>query len=520
MTLIEKALKELKLREATRELIRRGGHEGIKLYILTISDRVYGREFEFYWYHEILVRVLWNIIIGKEKRVIVELAPRTGKTEVSVRMFISFMQGYFKFIKNMYFTYGSELTEDTAVDIKTIMESEEYKLIFPKVEFSLLLNKKANWKLKGGSEFFGTSVGGASTGKGSKVSVMDDCLKAHLADSQAEKDNTWKYIASSIVTRLEEDGCILCIAQRLSEDDPTGRFIKEQGLKEDGGLWSVFSFPFTCEEDTIYEYEDFRYERKKGEILPNRNYRTQESIDILIKSIGKKEFKKQFNQDVENSETGHFKKEDVTYVTNIDLPEQNEFISVDSAESLKEKADDRAIACVGWSINSDEIEEQVLMDGKRGIWDVYEMCAVIISFMMKFPNAPVYIEGAGGGITLGVVLKKEIAKVNAILRNKGKSPLTNSIIVYPPNNKISKQNKIKYMSAPYENHTFKVHRDCDTDFKNQFWKELFKFDPSKTSQTDNCIDVVASTWLFAIPKRESKKQKHKIKRKSKTWRGI
>jgi hypothetical protein len=520
---LEEIVKEEKVRrEAIRERIRRGGAGGLKLYIERIFKEVYNREFEFYWYHDLIILVLWNVIIGKEKRVIFEMGPRTGKTELIVRIFISFIQGYFQFIKNQYVTYGAELTDDTSGDINNIMESEEYQKIFPKVKFSDKQNKKSNWKLVSGTEFFGSSVGGAITGKGSHFTVLDDTLKAHNADSKAERDNAWKFIQSSVFTRMEEDGAVIEVMQRLHEDDPTGRFIKNEGLKKDGGEWACFTFPYECHEDTVYEYEDFYYFRKAGEILPNRNHRTEESIRKLKRSIGTIEFEKQYNQNVTVAETGYFNKDDITEITNIDLPDENLYISVDSAESLEAVADDRAIGVIGWSINDDEIEQQTIHDGKRGIWDVYGVCEHLIELMIKYPKAAVYIEGAGGGITLGVVLNKEIAKANAKLRALGKPSINNSINMYPPKNKISKQTKIKYMKAPYENHTIKVHKGCDLDFRKQYEKELLMFNPEKKQQKDNCIDCIASTWLWAVAKKNSIKKKiNQNKSKSKKgWRGI
>ncbi len=489
------------------------------LYIQLIFKEVYGKEFEAYWYHELIVRVLWNVIAGKEKRVIIELAPRMGKTELAVRQFISYMQGQMKVVKNQYFTYGAELTEDTSVDIKTIMQSNIWKSLFNDVKFNDLLNKKANWKLKNGSEYFGTSIGGAATGKGSNITVIDDPLKAHDADSKAERDNAWKFIQNSVVTRLENGGAIVNIMQRLHEDDPVGR------MRRQDGVWLVLSFPLINDTEIIYEYEDFKYVRKAYELLPNRNYRTIDDVELLKKGTSIKEFEKQYNQNVAVSQTGHFKKEDITFISDIDLPEQNLYIHVDTAESLEVSADDRAIAVVGWSKNDDGIEVQIVMDGKRGKWDVYGTSEYVIAMMMKYPKIPVYIEGAGGGITLEVVLKKEIQKTNAKLREKNKPLLSNAINIYKPNNKITKNNKIKYMTVPFEQHTLKFYKGCDTDFVQQATKEFLAFDPERKHNTDNCIDSIASTWLFAISKKTIIKTIKKISKRMKVkkatkWRGV
>jgi hypothetical protein len=321
-------------------------------------------------------------------------------------------------IKNQYFTYGAELTEDTSVDIKIIMQSKTYKDIFTNKKFSDLLNKKANWKLCDGSEYFGTSIGGAATGKGSNITVLDDPLKAHDADSKAERDNAWKFIQNSVFIRLENGGAVIQIMQRLHEDDPTGRFIKEQGIKNniggnrdiEDGVWTLVTLLLLINEEIIYTYEDFTYKREANELLPNRNYRTAQDVELLKKSTSIREFEKQYNQNVSVSETGHFKKEDITYISDIDLPIQNLYIHIDTAESLEASADDRAIVVVGWSKTFEDIEVQIVMDGKRGKWDVYGTSEHIIFMMIKYPKVPVFIEGAGGGITLEVVLKKRDTK--------------------------------------------------------------------------------------------------------------
>ena len=522
--------------KATKVRIRKGGWQGFRLYIHGVFKEVYGRNFEEYWYHELIIRVLWNVIIAKENRVIIELAPRFAKTELTVRQFLSYCQGYHQYIKNQYFTYGAELTEDTSVDVKTIMKSEYFKDLFPKKKFSDDQNKKANWKLTDGTEFFGTSIGGAATGKGSHITVIDDSLKADDADSKAEKDNAWKFIKNSVFTRLESGGAVINIMQRLAEDDATGRFIKEQGVKNhiggtgelesEDGLWTVITLPLTTEVEIYYQYEDFEYFRAAGEILPNRNYKTHEEIELLKRSVSKKEFEKQYNQNVSVAETGHFKKEDITYITDIDLPEQNLYILVDNAESTKETADDRAIACEGWSIDERNIEMCVIMDGKRGKWDVYGTSRELIEMMVKFPDADVWIEEAGGGITLIVVLKKELLIENTKRRAKGKPPIKNSINGFKPPREISKQAKIKdYMTAPHEQHQIKIYKGCDIDFQNQYKKELLRFDPSKKHQTDNCIDAVSSGWLVASPKKTVEKVEKKIAKRKKAkkgnkWRGV
>ena len=518
--MFELAKEEKARREATRELIRRGD---FLLFQKHIFATVYNKPFKHSWYHELIAQILTNVIKGVEKRVIISLPPRYFKTEQTVRQFIPFAHGIHPKWKFQYITYGSELTEDTSTDVKTNMYSDEYKKIFPHIKFNDMQSKKSNWKLETLGEFFGTSIGGVITGKGSHVTVIDDPMKAMDADSKAERDAVMKFYRGSVITRLEDDGAIVIIMQRLHEDDLVGQLIKEQGLKEEGGVWTYISLPILNEEREVIKYGDFEYVREANEPL-NPLIHNHEQIKQLEREMGKKEFRKQYMQDPENKESGHFKREDITYITDIDLPEQNLYISVDTAESTESSADDRALAVVGWSIDDNAIEQQVIMDGKRGKWDVYGVCEHLIELMIKYPDADVEIEGAGGGITLEVVLKKEILKANAKLRAKNRDLINNGVRVYKPNNKISKQAKIKYMTAPYENHTIKIHKGCDSDFRDKYIDELMRFDPERKAQKDNCIDAVSSTWLFAVPKKISPAKKEQtVQKRNKTktrWRGV
>lgn len=82
-------------------------------------------------------------------------------------------------------------------------------------------------------------VGGAITGKGADVLVIDDPVKnAEEANSPTMREKAWDWFQSTAYTRLEPDGCIILIMTRWHEDDLAGRILRESG--ED---WTVLSLP-------------------------------------------------------------------------------------------------------------------------------------------------------------------------------------------------------------------------------------------------------------------------------------
>lgn len=62
-----KTKKEL-IEQVTKIKIRKGGWQGLRLFTIGVFENVYNRKFEEYWYHELIFRILWNVIIGKRKK--------------------------------------------------------------------------------------------------------------------------------------------------------------------------------------------------------------------------------------------------------------------------------------------------------------------------------------------------------------------------------------------------------------------------------------------------------------------
>jgi predicted phage terminase large subunit-like protein len=79
---------------------------------------------------------------------------------------------------------------------------------------------------KGG--MYTAGVGGALTGKGANLLIVDDPVK-NAADAASEtlREKQWNWYKSTFRTRLEPDGVILLIGTRWNEDDLIGRVVQE-----------------------------------------------------------------------------------------------------------------------------------------------------------------------------------------------------------------------------------------------------------------------------------------------------
>jgi hypothetical protein len=108
-----------------------------------------------------------------------------------------------------------------------------------------------------------------------------------------------------------------------------------------------------------------------------------------------------------------------------------------------------------------------------------------------YPDIPVWIEDAGGGILTHQNLLEEIAIVNQELKELGKPLISASRIrLFTPSKKISKNQKLDYTTAYWKNHQIRFR--VGANGVEQVKKECKAFHPDKDSKEDDCFEVVAN----------------------------
>jgi hypothetical protein len=116
-----------------------------------------------------------------------------------------------------------------------------------------------------GGGYMSAGAGGAFTGKGFKIGIIDDLFKnREEAESKTIRDSRWNWYLSSFYTRQDGATAIIVISTRWHEDDIIGRLMQKQAQDEEDGQtnydkWTVVEFPAIAIKD-----EDFR---DKGEAL-------------------------------------------------------------------------------------------------------------------------------------------------------------------------------------------------------------------------------------------------------------
>ena len=177
-------------------------------------------------FHKVICAALEELEKGEKfRRLIINLPPRHGKTELASKKFLAWYVGKNPSKSTIFGTYNDKFSQDIGRAVRDIMLSPEYAQVFP--ETVLKADSKAADRLEttaGGIMAF-VGRGGTTTGRGGDILVIDDPIKDRMeADSPTIRDTLWTWFTQVIASRLmDESGRILLIQTRWHQDDLIGR---------------------------------------------------------------------------------------------------------------------------------------------------------------------------------------------------------------------------------------------------------------------------------------------------------
>jgi predicted phage terminase large subunit-like protein len=216
------------------------------------------------YFHRAIARHLEQMERGEFRQLIFCMPPRHGKTELATKRFVAWFMGRNPFENVAVGTYSDTMAEDYGADVRNIMASAAYKQVFP--AFGLMRGgaAKANIQTtKGGRAVF-VGTGGALTGRGASLLIIDDPIKgAEEARSQAMRDQAWEWFTKVAMTRLMRKKIVIIITTRWHSDDIVGRLTDKENPKwnaEESATWKIINIPAIAEEDDVLG-------RKPGEVL-------------------------------------------------------------------------------------------------------------------------------------------------------------------------------------------------------------------------------------------------------------
>lgn len=288
------------------------------------------RDYKTNWHHEEVAKGLEMIESGKIKRLMIQMPPRHGKSQLTTINFPAWYLGKHPEKEIITASYSSDLAQDFGAKTRDLVNSDNYHDIF---ETTLRADEQAKgkWRTTEGGTYISTGVGGPITGRGADVLIIDDPFKnREEADSEVIREKIWNWYISTAYTRLEKGGSVIIIATRWHLDDLIGRLLKAE--EEGGDEWVLVSFPaIAIEEEEC---------RKIGEPLWSYKF-PLEALENIKKNIGPYEWSSLYQQTPILTEGQEFKNNWMTYrdEKEVRAMDTRNYLTVDPALSQKSSAD-------------------------------------------------------------------------------------------------------------------------------------------------------------------------------------
>lgn len=210
--------------------------------------------YEVQKFHKVICIALQELEAGRIRRLIINLPPRHGKTQLASKMFTAWFAGKNPQLSMIFGTYNEKFSQDIGRAVRDIMLSPAYAQVFP--DTNLKFDSQASDRLEttaGGILAF-VGRGGTTTGRGGDVLIIDDPIKdRHEADSPTIRDTLWTWFTQVIASRLmDETGRIMLIQTRWHQDDLIGRLTDPHNSyydAEEAAEWHIIDLPALAMDD-------------------------------------------------------------------------------------------------------------------------------------------------------------------------------------------------------------------------------------------------------------------------------
>jgi predicted phage terminase large subunit-like protein len=395
-------------------------------------------------HHRVIAQKFNDLANKKINRLIVNMPPRHTKSEFASFLLPAWMVGRNPKLKIIQATHTGELAVRFGRKAKTLIDSEEYSKIF---ETRLREDSQAagRWETAQGGEYFAAGVGGAITGRGADLLIIDDPHSEQDAMSLNAFDNAYEWYTSGPRQRLQPGGQIVLVMTRWSKKDLTGILLKNQ-KEVKGDQWEVVEFPAIIDEQPVWpEYWKLDELEKVKVTLPVAKWNAQ------------------WMQKPTSEEGAIIKREWWQIWEKDELPYVDYVIqSYDTAFLKKETADYSAITT--WGVfypDSDSKPNLILMDSIKERYEFPELRRVALDQYNYWKPDMVIVEQKASGTPLTHELRQMDIPVMTFTPSRGNdkhvrvntcAPLFEAGLIWAPDMKFAEEVVEECAAFPHGDH--------------------------------------------------------------------
>ena len=166
-------------------------------------------------HHAKMANAFERVAKGELKRLIVNMPPRHTKSEFASWLLPAWFLGQFPGKKVIQTSHTAELAVGFGRKVRNLVDSAEYAEIFPNVSLQSDSKAAGRWNTNKQGEYFAIGVGGAVTGKGADLLIIDDPhseQEATIAETSPEVyDKVYEWYTSGPRQRLQPGGAIIVV---------------------------------------------------------------------------------------------------------------------------------------------------------------------------------------------------------------------------------------------------------------------------------------------------------------------
>lgn len=196
-------------------------------------------------HHKKMAEAFERVASGELKRLIINMPPRHTKSEFASYLLPAWFLGQQSTRKIIQTSHTSELAVSFGRKVRNLVGSEPYKKIFPGVSLRQDSKAAGRWNTSEEGEYFAIGVGGAVTGKGADLLIIDDPHSEQEGQSgdPAIFDRVYEWYTSGPRQRLQPGGSIVIVMTRWSQRDLTGAILQASAERVGSDEWEVIEFP-------------------------------------------------------------------------------------------------------------------------------------------------------------------------------------------------------------------------------------------------------------------------------------
>lgn len=358
-------------------------------------------------HHTIMAEAFERVARGELKRLIINMPPRHTKSEFASYLFPSWFLGLYPEKKIIQTAHTAELAVGFGRKVRNLVNTPEYQEIFP-TKLSADSKAAGRWNTHKGGDYFAIGVGGAVTGKGADVLIIDDphSEQEAMQGSPQVYERVFEWYNSGPRQRLQPGGSIVIVMTRWSKKDLTGQILSTAAKKE-LDEWEVIELPALLPSSKPLWPEFWK----------------QEELEAIKAELPVGKWEAQYQQNP-TSEEGAIIKRDMWKIWEGNPPQVDYIIqSWDTAFEKSNRSD--YSACTTWgvfwnpSVNGEEVANIILLDAFKKRMEFPELKLKASEMYKEFMPDALIVEKRAAGAPLIYELRQIGIPVSEYTPSKG-----------------------------------------------------------------------------------------------------